>query len=121
MYSKFLYAWEIEKKQAALAEAERKKLSQRRRKAMGVKGSKGRGDNDDDGASGEGLPEGWPAPIAAEVQLLASMEMPALQLPRHRAGDTTYNQQLQLNLDLAELPDENGWSGLTRQQVDHQA
>jgi hypothetical protein len=66
-----------------------------------------------------GASEFWPAPIAAEVQLLASMEIPPLALPRHKAGDPTHNQQLQLDLDMAELPDDGGWSGLTRQQVGH--
>ena len=45
------------------------------------------------------------------------MEMPSLALPRRRAGDPTYKQQLQLDVDIAELPDDKGWSGLTRMQV----
>ena len=88
----------------ALGEAEQLRL----RNTIGSNNAK----SDDDS-----LANCWPTPVAAEVELLASMEMPSLALPRRRAGDPTYNQQLQLNLDIAELPDDKGWSGLTRQQV----
>lgn len=108
---KFYHAWELEKQQAAAVEAERRKLMQRRRKAMG-------GKTDDDEDDGSGLPEGWPTPVAADVAMLLAMEMPSQKLPKHHAGDVTYHQQQQLSLDMAEIPDEGGWSGLTRPQVD---
>ena len=108
---KFYHAWELEKQAAAAAEADRRKLMQRRRKAMGGK------TDDEDEDDGSGLPEGWPTPAAADVATLLAMEMPSLKLPKHRPGDVTYHQQQQLNLDMAEIPDEGGWSGLARPQV----
>ena len=48
--------------------------------------------------------DGWPCPVPSEVQLIASLEMASLGMPVHRAGDPTWQQQQQLDLDLAELP-----------------
>lgn len=39
------------------------------------------------------------------------------QVPRHRPGDLTFLQKQQLQLDLAELPADDDWSGLTRKQL----
>jgi hypothetical protein len=118
---KFLYQWELEKLKEEEEEKERRKQMKRRRKAMGAGlrvSSKSNEEEDiDSDEEAASLPEGWPQPILAEVQLLASMDMPSLLIPRHRAGDPSYYQQIALDLDIAELPDDGGWSGLARPQM----
>ncbi|GAX82196.1 hypothetical protein CEUSTIGMA_g9624.t1 [Chlamydomonas eustigma] len=118
---KFLYQWELDKLKEEEEERERRKQMKRRRKAMGAglraiskSNEEDDVDSDEEAAS---LPEGWPQPISSEVHLLTSMDMPSLQIPRHRAGDPSYYQQLALDLDIAELPDDGGWSGLARPQM----
>lgn len=60
-------------------EAERKrKQLERRRKAMGR-----RGKNDDESEDSDAemsVPEGWPAPFAHDVVLMAQMELASLQV-----------------------------------------
>ncbi len=84
----------------------------------GAKASKGPDEEEYDAEDASGhLPEGWPQPLPGDVQVLSTLELPPVLIPRHRAGDPSYYQQLALDLDVSELPDEGGWSGLARPQM----
>ena len=62
--------------------------------------------------------DGWPTPVLQEVQILESIELASLAIPMHNTGDPTHQQQKTIDLELAELPGENGsWSGLVRSQL----
>lgn len=77
----------------------------------------GMDDVDDDVEVDAPLPEGWPAPIPADVQLLAALDLPSLTIAKTKPGEMTFMQRQQLQAELVDVPADDDWSGLTRRQM----